>query len=291
MIIMSREKEDAPAPLQASETLAQHSKRHRQQLLLPSRGPFYNAWGAKLRLKVGQMIDIHSHILPGLDDGSKSWEMTLAMCRQATQDGITQMVATPHASETYRYDRHRVEEGILELNRRIEPQITFSIGCDFHLSYDNIEDAIAYPQRYTIAAKEYLLVELSDYGIPGNIGDSFFRLQSAGMTPIVTHPERNAILQRTPGQVLEWVMAGYLVQVTASAVTGQWGNIARKVAFWLLEHNAVHVLATDAHDDKYRKPILSEARNMVAKRFGEDLARRLVQENPAAIIAGKPIPF
>jgi Capsular polysaccharide synthesis, CpsB/CapC len=109
-------------------------------------------------------IDIHSHILPGLDDGSVSWDMTLEMYRQAAEYGITHMVASPHANESYPYDRNRVRKTVVELDRRIGDQITFIIGCDFHVSYDNVEDAILQPQRYTIAAKNYLLLELSDYG-------------------------------------------------------------------------------------------------------------------------------
>jgi protein-tyrosine phosphatase len=236
------------------------------------------------------MIDIHNHILPGLDDGSKSWEITLEMCRLALEDGIKHIVATPHANESYAYDRDRVREVIVDLNRLIGEQLTFSIGCDFHLSYENIEDAVAHPRRYSIAATPYLLVEFSDFGIPPKITDSFFRLQSARLTPIITHPERNAILQRQPEQLLEWVDAGCLVQVTASSVTGFWGEDARKISLWLLEHNLVHVLATDAHDGKLRKPILSEARDCVAKRFSPDLARALVQDNPKAIVTGRPLP-
>jgi protein-tyrosine phosphatase len=109
------------------------------------------------------------------------------------------------------------------------------------------------------------------------------------MIPIITHPERNGTLQRNPEQVLDWVTSGCLVQVTASAITGFWGNTAQSIALWLLEHNAVHVLATDAHDNKYRKPILSEAYNAVSKRFGRDFAGALVHDNPAAIVAGDPV--
>jgi tyrosine-protein phosphatase YwqE len=88
-----------------------------------------------------------------------------------------------------------------------------------------------------------------------------------------------------------WVDAGCLVQVTACAVTGFWGPVARRVGMWLLEHNAVHVLATDAHDDKNRPPILSEARDAVSKQYGPDVARALVLDNPAAIVAGQPLPI
>jgi protein-tyrosine phosphatase len=237
------------------------------------------------------MIDIHSHILPGLDDGSRSWETTLEMCRLAGNDGITHIVATPHANDTYSYNRDRVRETTAALFDKIGDKIGLSIGCDFHLSFENIEDAIAHPQRYTIASKQYLLVELSDYGIPPQVSEGLLRLQGAGMIAIITHPERNAILQRQPQRVLEWIEAGCLVQVTASAVTGYWGAMARRVALWLLEHDGVHVLATDAHDDKNRLPILSQARDAVAKRFGADRARALVVDNPAAIVAGQALPI
>ena len=237
------------------------------------------------------MIDIHSHILPGLDDGSKSWDMTLEMCRLAIKDGITHIVATPHANDRYSYSRDRVRETIGELSAKIGDQLSFGIGCDFHLSFENIEDAIAHPRRYTIASGKYLLVELSDFGIPPQVDDGLLKLNAAGMIAIITHPERNAILQRRPERVLEWVNAGCLVQVTASAVSGYWGAIARRVALWLLEHRAVHVLATDAHDDKNRVPILSKARDAVAKRFDADFARSLVHDNPEAIVVGRPLPF
>ena len=237
------------------------------------------------------MIDIHSHILPGLDDGSKSWDMTLQMCRLATEDGITHIVTTPHANDTYAYRRERVRDLVNELSRKVNAELTFTIGCDFHLSYENIEDAIAHPQRYTIAAKSYLLVELSDYGIPPQMDDGLLRLQEAGMIPVITHPERNAILQRTPGRILQWVSTGCLVQVTASAVTGFWGPNATRMAMWSLDQNVVHVLATDAHDDVNRPPILSKARDLISKRFGPEVARALVLDNPAAIVSGRPLPF
>jgi len=107
----------------------------------------------------------------------------------------------------------------------------------------------------------------------------------------LTHPERNPILQREPQRVLNWIQQGCVVQITASSMTGFWGEKARRNAFWLLEHDAVHVLATDAHDARYRKPILSEAREIVIKKFGPNVADALVNENPRAIIAGKALPF
>jgi protein-tyrosine phosphatase len=237
------------------------------------------------------MIDIHSHILPGLDDGSKSWDMTVEMCRLAMEDGITHIVATPHADDAYAYNRDRIQKLVAELETKVPGQLAFSVGCDFHLSFENIEDAIAHPRRYTIGFGQYLLVELSDYGIPPQVGDVLVRLRDAGMIPILTHPERNSILQRRPERILDWVDAGCLVQVTGSAVTGSWGETPQRIAMWLIEQDAVHVLASDAHDDRHRRPILSEARQHVSQLFGAQVARSLVQDNPQAIINGKSLPI
>ena len=104
------------------------------------------------------MVDIHCHILPGIDDGPKSWEMTGEMCRIAAQDGITHIVATPHCNDEFNYDRNRYTEMLGQLYDAGDGKLTFSMGCDFHFSYDNIQDALAHPQRYTIGGSQYLLV-------------------------------------------------------------------------------------------------------------------------------------
>jgi len=237
------------------------------------------------------MVDVHCHILPQVDDGAKSWYIALNMCRIAFQDGITHIVATPHANETYTFNREYLAAQLQELSTRVDNAISFSLGCDFHLSYDNLADAMAFPRRYTIDGGPYLLVEFSDFGIPPQVSNHLFGLRNIGITPILTHPERNPILQRNPEQVLAWVRHGCAVQVTASAFTGFWGETARRCALWLLEHEAVHVLATDAHDDRRRTPVLSEALSVISKRFGLGVARALVDDNPGAIVAGQPLPF
>jgi protein-tyrosine phosphatase len=237
------------------------------------------------------MFDVHCHILPNLDDGPKSWEIALEMCRMARQDGIEHIVATPHADDTYGYDRENALDRLNELRQRTEEKLEFSLGCDFHLSYDNLSDALAHPHRYTIAEKQYLLVELSNYSVPPETANCLFRLRAIGIQPILTHPERHPILQRHPQQVVEWVKEECIVQVTASALTGEWGEVARRSALWLLENHAVHVIATDAHDDRRRKPLLSQAREFVSKRFGAEVATALVKDNPKAMVKGEKLPF
>jgi len=165
------------------------------------------------------------------------------------------------------------------------------LGCDFHLSYENIQDALVRPERYMIEGSRYLLVELSNYSIPVGVVDSFANFLSLGITPIITHPERNPILQRSPQQVLEWVELGCAVQITASVLTGNWGEIAWRTAQWLLKKDAAHVVATDAHDTRQRPPVLSAARDEVAALCGADVARAMVEENPRAVVRGLPLPY
>lgn len=237
------------------------------------------------------MIDVHSHILPDVDDGAKSWDVALEMCRIALQDGITHIVATPHANYEYVYDRNAHEERLQRLRELAPDSLEFSLGCDFHFSYENIEDALAHPDRYSIGGRAFLLIELSDYSIPVAIAEAMTRLNSAGLKLVLTHPERNSILQRRPEQVLDWAANGCAVQLTASSITGFWGKTARSVSKWLIEHDAVHVIASDAHDTKHRPPRMSDARKIVAEWASPEIATKLVEDNPRAIVAGEALPY
>lgn len=237
------------------------------------------------------MIDIHSHILPEVDDGAKTWEMAQEMCRMAAADGIEHMVATPHANERFPYNRDTLSEALGRLRMLIGEKPKLSLGCDFHLSYENLQDALKRPKWYLIEGSNYLLVELSNFSIPANVEESFTQLGAKGITPVITHPERNPILQRTTQRVLRWVELGCVIQVTASALTGFWGERAWRAAEWLLRHDAVHVLASDAHDTTHRVPVLSTARKEVEQLCGEEIARALVEDNPRAVISGQPLVY
>lgn len=237
------------------------------------------------------MIDIHCHILAEVDDGPKSWDTAQEMCRIAAEDGIEHIVATPHASERYRYDRENFHQRLDHLRQLAGPAPRFSLGCDFHLSYENLQDVLVRPDYYTIENSRYLLVELSNYSIPAQIAECFTRMADVGIRPVITHPERNPILQQNPQRVLQWVELGCAVQVTASALTGDWGERADRIARWLLERDAGHVLASDAHDATRRKPVLSAARDEVEEMRGADAAKALVDDNPSAIITGQQLPY
>jgi protein-tyrosine phosphatase len=237
------------------------------------------------------VIDIHSHILAEVDDGAKTWEISQEMSRIAAADGIEHMVATPHANDRYKYDREYLREQLNHLRTLNGGRPRMSLGCDFHLSYENVQDALLYPERYCIEGGRYLLVELSNYGIPAQIEEYFTRFGDKEIRPIITHPERNPILQQNPQRVLKWVEMGCAVQITASSLTGFWGERCWRSAAWLLERDAVHFLATDCHDTKHRVPVLSAGRKEAAQMCGEDVAQALVEDNPRAVINGKPLPY
>jgi protein-tyrosine phosphatase len=231
------------------------------------------------------MIDIHCHLLPSVDDGSQSWDVTLEMCQVAEQDGVTHIVATPHANYEYSYDRALHLDRLEELRARA-PKLSFSLGCDFHLSYENIQDAMQHPERYVIGDTRYLLVELSDYSA-FNVVQTLDHLKSAGFVPILTHPERNAVILGNPELLNKIADVGCLFQITANSLTGYWGKAKQKLCEEMLRKNMVHFIASDAHSVRNRPPTLSAARDAAAKIVGAEAADKLVKANPEAVLSNQ----
>jgi protein-tyrosine phosphatase len=240
------------------------------------------------------VIDIHSHILPGLDDGSKSLEESIAMARMAAAAGTTDIVATPHANQEYRFDPLVVQNKISEVQAAVgdSPQIHY--GCDFHLTMENIEDALRAPEKYSIDHHGYLLVEFSDFHIPKTTDEIFARMMRVGLLPIVTHPERNQLLQKRLPELEAWAAQGVLMQVTALSFLGRFGRTAKRFAEELMNHGLVHFVASDAHDTKWRTTDMRESRRHVEKQYGLEAADRIFEENPRAVLAGvaiSPLPL
>jgi protein-tyrosine phosphatase len=236
------------------------------------------------------MIDIHSHMLFGLDDGSPNVDVSLSMAEQCVVEGITHVVCTPHANDTHAFQPELSRQRLEQLQARLGDRITLGLGCDFHLSYDNILDALKNPTKYTINGLDYLLVEFPDYGISPNMGDTFYRLQVAGMLPIITHPERNPTIVQHPERLAEWMRGGCLVQVTAGSITGRFGKAADKFGKELLRRNWVHFIATDAHNVTARPPKIREAYQYIVDNFGAETAKRLCVTNPQAAFFGEKFP-
>ena len=239
------------------------------------------------------MVDLHNHLLHGLDDGSPDLETSVRMARMAVEDGLTHMVCTPHCSSRYAFDPEVIASRLAELRAALASEgiaLTLGTGCDFHLNYDNLLDALAHPRKFTLNSTEYLLIELPDLGIPPTLDNTLYELRLVGMTPILTHPERNLTLQRNPDMLIPWLRNGLLVQVTANSVTGGMGKPAQRIALELLRKRWVHFLATDAHNESSRPPRLSEACAEVSRRFGEEYADLLCVRNATAVFAGDHLP-
>jgi protein-tyrosine phosphatase len=236
------------------------------------------------------MVDIHSHILPALDDGAETLEDSLEMLKIAVAGGTTDIVATPHANSEFTFQPEVIAAKLAEVTAAAGPSIRILTGCDFHLQYENIQDAIENPTKYTIAHKNYLLVEFSDLMILNTTADIFYQLQSAGMIPIITHPERNPLLQKRFEEITKWVSEGARVQVTAQAFSGRFGRHAKEFAERLMKANLVHFIASDAHDARDRTPNMCNAFDYVAEKYGPKRAEHLFVINPRAALEGKPLP-
>ena len=143
------------------------------------------------------------------------------------------------------------------------------------------------PSRFSINGLGYLLVEVPDYGLPPGLTETFYELRLAGLTPILTHPERNPTLQKEPERMLDWLRGGLLIQVTADSLTGHKGRHAQRMAHDLLEKRWVHFLATDAHNTTSRPPRMREAHDMVATKYGASYAHAICVVNPLAVFLGK----
>jgi protein-tyrosine phosphatase len=232
------------------------------------------------------MVDIHSHVLWGLDDGSETYEESLAMLHVAAEAGTTDIVATPHSNSHYAFVPEQIEEKISRL-QSLEGTPRVHRGCDFHLNYANVQSALEDPSKYTINHRNYLLVEFPEVSIPVGIDGVFSELLKCGMVPVITHPERNELLMQDPDRLARWAGKGCLLQVTGLSLMGGFGASPLEHAWKLVERGLVHVVASDAHDSVHRHPRLDRAFAEVARRAGEDNAALLFEVNPRAIIEGR----
>jgi protein-tyrosine phosphatase len=236
------------------------------------------------------LIDIHCHPLPDTDDGAGTFEIATSMLQISAADGVTHVVATPHCNFRYAFDYDENKRMAAELQAAVGSVPQILLGCDFHLSYENIRRLTDERIPFSINGTQYLLVEFDDHFIPEQMDRVFYEIQVAGFTPILTHPERNEVCRRKLQNMYNWITRGCLVQVTAQSYTGGFGSEALRAVERMLDLNMIHFMASDAHDPKYRPPLLSPAfQKMVAER-GKEMAELLFTRNPEAVIEGKSLP-
>lgn len=233
------------------------------------------------------MIDLHCHILPGIDDdGPPRLEDVLAMARIAVDDGIRQVVATPHIKETIHLPR-RIRELVAGFNEALRSnaiQLEVFPGAEV----GSMLNASLLPD-YTLNGSNYVLLEFPHSHLPQNAVEIVFKAVLAGLAPIIPHPERNPSVVRRPDLLLDLVGAGALVQVTAGSLIGDFGPESKACSQYLLENDLVHFLATDAHSPGWRRPVLTLGVKAAARIVGEPAARRLVTDNPASVLKGVPL--
>jgi len=209
------------------------------------------------------------------------------MLEMAAASGTTDIVGTPHSDLTYQFQPDVIAERVCELNAALAGKIHVHHGCDFHMHFDNIQDCLANPAKYTINHKRYLLVEFADAQIAKTTEEVFGRMTYVDITPVITHPERNPLLQERMEDVARWVRLGCLVQVTAQSFLNRFGKRARQAVEELMERRLVHFVASDAHGTEDRTPVLSEAFQYVAERYGEARATALFLDHPRATLTGR----
>jgi protein-tyrosine phosphatase len=235
------------------------------------------------------MIDIHTHVLPDMDDGASDIETTVAMLEMARNDSVTEIVATPHASLQYPYDPARRALN-MERARAVCPSgIRLHPGCEMHLTRENVEALLHKPDAFTINGHDCVLIELPDPALPASVECAVQVLLERGMRPIIAHPERNRSFQRNGTLAVRLVQIGCYLQVTAQSITGSFGPEARRSAKALLTERMVHFVASDAHGVEHRRPLLSAAYDEIRRQHGERAARLLFEENPRALLAGDRI--
>jgi len=237
------------------------------------------------------LTDLHCHMLPGIDDGSREMEQSLAMARIAVADGISTTVVTPHhLNGVYSNPAQKIRSGIEQFNAALQKAgigLNILPGCELHLT----PEAPAELHRgaaLTIANQgKAALVELPVHTVPMGAEHLLEQLLAMGLTPVIAHPERNTELRRTPQRLGEWVQMGCLGQVTVQSCTGRFGDVVQQSAKFMVQHGYIHVAASDAHRDRRRVPQLTPAREPISKWTSPEAARVIIETYPTDLAAGR----
>lgn len=238
------------------------------------------------------MVDIHSHILPQVDDGSHSLDESLDMCRRSADDGIQVVVATPHAHDHVHttHDPAFLREKVDELNRELRGRPRVVLGCELRFTHDVVNHLCVTKSAPTINDGPYALIEFPHQVVPLGSERALFDLMSHQIRPIIAHPERNQLLMAEPEKFYELVEMGALGQLDTGSITGQFGKRVQQTARLMLEHGLIHFIASDCHNTRNRLPGMSEAVKAVAELIGEEYATGYAADNPLAVIEGRAIP-
>lgn len=237
-----------------------------------------------------QLIDTHNHTIPFVDDGAEDWDVALQMLKDAEQDGISELVCTPHVLS----NKDLVEEEkfisrfeeLKERAARADISVKLHIGCELY-----IQPGFDFSRKITTLAQNgrYFLIEFPMSMIPTFVEQHFFNLFGKEHTPIIAHPERNGGIINDPNKAYEFVQKGALLQVTAGSLLGVFGSQVKTVAIQLMNADLVQIIASDAHDLVNRKLKLRRAYDLVCEQWGTERAALLFNKNPLKVIRGEDI--
>ena len=239
------------------------------------------------------MVDLHAHLLPGVDDGADALEDAVRMCEVAAADGVTAAVATPHQRHEWwpNADRNDLETRFKSLLGAVGSTLALSLGAEIRVDSELLAEIDLLPDGslLPLAGSRYLLLELPPVPVGPDLRAVVHELAVTGWRPVLAHPERIPWLAEQPGSLVELVERGALLQLTAMSVTGAFGRRARECCTFLLDNDLAHFVASDAHDASKRPPVLSDAFRLIAARWGEERARLLTEDNPRAVLEDRPI--
>lgn len=242
------------------------------------------------------MIDIHTHILPGVDDGADDLEESLAMAELALEGGTEEIVITPHSNQPGRFENFYLdsltkifdtfEKAVIDRNLPLK----LYRGMEIYASGD-VAEKICDGRLIGLGGSDYYLIEFP-FGIGAeDMGDVLESVLNIGKVPLIAHPERYACVQYNPGILYEWMEMGCLSQINKGSLYGKFGRGAAKTAGILLDFELVSCIASDAHSSVRRTPYMGEIRENIEERYDPDYTRKLFLDNPKAVLENRQIPF
>ena len=236
------------------------------------------------------MIDLHTHILPAIDDGAKTLEVSLEMARIAVSDGTSVMACTPHIYPgLYMNDSPGIHAARDKLQHALDTfhiPLKLVVGADAHL-VPELLDGLSKGRVPTLHGSRYFLLEPSHHVAPPQFENSVFQIMAAGYVPVITHPERLVWIEHHYPAFLELARRGAWLQLTAGSIVGKFGKPARYWSEKLLGDGVVHLIASDAHNTSKRNPVMSDALPTLESALGKEEAQRLVLDRPRAILDNK----
>ena len=229
------------------------------------------------------MIDLHSHILPEIDDGAQNLYESLEMARMAVDSGVTAMVATPHCMDDRRWEVYDAWKLLVQILEEHEIPLKLFLGMEIFGTTDTAS-MLRNGKLFTLNESRYPLIEFP-FRTDGEVETQILRsVCKSGFRPVVAHPERYACIQRDPELMNRWYHMGCLFQVNRGSLLGRFGGRAEMMALELVERGFAAAIASDAHSSRVRTPWMDDVRKLLSKEFSQQYAIALLEENPARIL-------